>query len=306
MGRFAVFVDAGYLYESVISLLFPKVRGSNSGRQGRDSVIIDPVELCTWFIDFGTQITNRRELLRFYWYDAARAKSDLDGSQRKFAHCDDVKLRLGRLAGEGATQRQKGVDSLIVLDITNLARNKAIDDVVLVSGDEDILPAVSEAQTYGVRVHLVGVHPIVRQRLADGNQSPLLIAECDTSKELLIADIQKFADYSDVERSVSAIPSTPASDLKPPEPSVFKPTEQEVDCDEVGKLAANSLFDDDPEFFDQDTLKRWRKGDKYVGGEIDRVLFEFARGITNIAVFTQSEMENIRESFIDQVLQRSD
>ena len=54
---------------------------------------------------------------------------------------------------------QKGVDSLIVTDMINLARNRAISDAVFVSGDEDLRVGVQQAQEFGVRVHLVGIKP---------------------------------------------------------------------------------------------------------------------------------------------------
>ena len=56
---------------------------------------------------------------------------------------DNVKLRLGQLNSAG---QQKGVDSLIVTDLMELARNKAISDAVVVTGDEDIRIAVQIAQ----------------------------------------------------------------------------------------------------------------------------------------------------------------
>ena len=41
--------------------------------------------------------------------------------------------------------------------MTELARNKAAADFVLLTGDEDLLRAVEEVQKYGVRLHLWGV-----------------------------------------------------------------------------------------------------------------------------------------------------
>ena len=63
-----------------------------------------------------------------------------------------VKLRLGALNNVG---EQKGVDSLLVTDLIDLARNRAVADVVLISGDEDLRIAVQIAQTFGVRVHVL-------------------------------------------------------------------------------------------------------------------------------------------------------
>jgi uncharacterized LabA/DUF88 family protein len=81
------------------------------------------------------------------------------------AHLDNVKVRLGFVNSVG---EQKGVDSLIVTDMIALARNRAVSDAVLVSGDEDLRVGVQQAQEFGVRVHLVGIKP------SGGNQSLFL------------------------------------------------------------------------------------------------------------------------------------
>ena len=67
--------------------------------------------------------------------------------------------------------QQKGVDSLIIMDLIELARNHAISEAVLLSGDEDLRVGVQLAQSFGVRVHLLGVEP------TRGNQSYLLLQE---------------------------------------------------------------------------------------------------------------------------------
>ncbi len=74
--------------------------------------------------------------------------------QTTLAHHAGLKLRLGTLNNAG---EQKGVDSLIVTDLIELARNGAIADAVLISGDEDLRVAVQVAQTFGVRVHVLAV-----------------------------------------------------------------------------------------------------------------------------------------------------
>ena len=92
-------------------------------------------------------------LLRVYWYDALLGpRPSLE--QTTIAHLAGVKLRLGSLNNAG---EQKGVDSLIVTDLIDLARNRAISDAILVSGEEDLRVAVQVAQTYGVRVHILAV-----------------------------------------------------------------------------------------------------------------------------------------------------
>jgi hypothetical protein len=67
-----------------------------------------------------------------------------------------------------------------------LARNNAISDAILISGDEDLRVGVSIAQSYGVRVHLVGIHP------SRGSQSQLLMQEADTKTEWSKSEVEWF------------------------------------------------------------------------------------------------------------------
>lgn len=94
--------------------------------------------------------------------------------QASLADLDDVKLRLGFVNSSG---QQKGVDSLIVTDLIELARLKSISDAVLLSGDEDVRIGVQIAQNYGVRIHLLGIVP------SRGSQSRQLLQEADTTAE---------------------------------------------------------------------------------------------------------------------------
>jgi uncharacterized LabA/DUF88 family protein len=104
-------------------------------------------------VDRAATQSGNSSLLRMYWYDAIQGpRMSLEHST--LAHHAGVKLRLGSLNNAG---EQKGVDSLIVTDLIELARNTAIADAVIVSGDEDLRIAVQVAQTYGVRVHILAV-----------------------------------------------------------------------------------------------------------------------------------------------------
>jgi hypothetical protein len=113
--------------------------------------------------------TEKLRILRSSWYDGAPngipAPEQIGMRERP-----RVKLRLGRLTGGG----QKGVDGLIILDMINLATNRAIDTAVLVSGDEDLREAMLYAQGYGVSAILVGLPGTRRQ-----GQSELLAREAD-------------------------------------------------------------------------------------------------------------------------------
>ncbi|WP_244301811.1 NYN domain-containing protein [Microbispora triticiradicis] len=138
------------------------------------------------------------ELLRVYWYDAARDRVPTV-DQRVIAQLPWVKVRLGNLNARG---QQKGVDAQIRSDLEALARHHAVNDTVLIAGDEDMVPAVEAAQAYGVRVHLWGVEPPFGT-----NQAERLVWESDTV-EILSADfLRPFFTRAPVPVPVTPAPS---------------------------------------------------------------------------------------------------
>jgi len=162
LARYAVLVDVGYIYAAAGELLF----GSSSRRDFR----VDAVPLIQVITKHADEII-RGELLRVYWYDAARDRvPTID--QRVIAQMPWVKLRLGNLNARG---QQKGVDAQIRADMEAMARHRAITDSVLIAGDEDMVPAVEAAQAFGVRVHLWGIEPPYGT-----NQAERLVWESDT------------------------------------------------------------------------------------------------------------------------------
>jgi uncharacterized LabA/DUF88 family protein len=162
LARYAVMVDVGYIYAAAGELLF----GTSSRRDFR----VDAVGLIQAITKHADELF-RGELLRVYWYDAARDRvPTID--QRVVAQMAWVKLRLGNLNARG---QQKGVDANIRADMEALARHRAITDAVLIAGDEDMVPAVEAAQAYGVRVHLWGIEPPYGT-----NQAERLVWESDT------------------------------------------------------------------------------------------------------------------------------
>ena len=120
--------------------------------------------------------------LRTYWYDGAPGPhGELTADHHRIASLPNLKLRLGRVIHG----QQKGVDTLITLDLLTLARERSVATVYLLTGDEDLREAVVAAQSLGLQVVLLGVPP------RDGSrQSFTLINECD---EHLVLD-QAFWD----------------------------------------------------------------------------------------------------------------
>jgi len=67
-------------------------------------------------------------------------------------------VKLGKLQLIGNQFRQKMIDVLMSLDITNMSYENQIQQAVLIAGDSDFIPAIKKAKDYGVIVHLY-YHP---------------------------------------------------------------------------------------------------------------------------------------------------
>jgi uncharacterized LabA/DUF88 family protein len=194
LARYAVMVDVGYIYAAAGELLF--------GTSARRDYRVDAVGMIQAITKHTDELL-RGELLRVYWYDAARDRvPTID--QRVVAQMAWVKLRLGNLNARG---QQKGVDANIRADMEALARHRAITDAVLIAGDEDMVPAVEAAQAYGVRVHLWGVEPPYGT-----NQAERLVWESDTVDVLDSAFVRPYFTRNPVTES-------PRTDSQPVVPS---------------------------------------------------------------------------------------
>ena len=174
MKRTAIFVDAGYLYAQGSACL----QGSKAKRENLQLAHDLFVER---LIALSLQVQPSSSLLRIYWYDGTSRGPTQD--HRTLADLDNVKLRLGFINSVG---QQKGVDALLVTDLVELARNGAICDALLLGGDEDLRIGVQIAQSFGVRVHLIGIEP------SRGSQSLQLRQEADTKHEISSAEIAVF------------------------------------------------------------------------------------------------------------------
>lgn len=172
MDRAAVFVDAGYLFAAGSKLIAGE-------KLSRGELRLDYDEVVRTFESLARELTGL-PLLRIYWYDGTATGPT--PQQLTLAYRPSIKMRLGFVNQQG---QQKGVDSLIVTDLISLARNRAMADAVLLTGDEDIRVGVQQAQEFGVRVHLLGIEP------ARENQSGFLVQEADGVRELGRAEVEK-------------------------------------------------------------------------------------------------------------------
>ncbi|WP_197719044.1 NYN domain-containing protein [Actinomyces bovis] len=164
MERFALLVDAGYFWAAGGMAL------AGQSLQRHRLRMRNPAKAVSDLVEEARECGDAVSLLRTYWYDAIRG-NEVSGGLAELAALPSLKLRLGALNGAG---QQKGVDSLIVTDLIELARNRAVSDIVLMSGDEDIRVGVQLAQTYGLRIHLLGIGDLRT------NSSRTLQQEADT------------------------------------------------------------------------------------------------------------------------------
>ncbi|MFJ4712293.1 NYN domain-containing protein [Streptomyces sp. NPDC088785] len=170
MDRCIVLVDAGYLLGAAASLL--------AGEPSRSRIHVDHAALIQGLRE-RAEAETERQLLRIYWFDGAPDRVP-QPEHRRLRVMPRVTVRLGALTRSDGRWAQKGVDAAMHAELTELARNRACSDVVLVTGDGDLLPGMMAAKEHGVAVHLWAV------QAADGdyNQSEDLVAEADERRVL--------------------------------------------------------------------------------------------------------------------------
>ncbi|MEU6273477.1 NYN domain-containing protein [Streptomyces populi] len=198
MDRCIVLVDAGYLLGAAASLL--------AGEPSRSRITVDHTALVQGLRERAESDTER-PLLRIYWFDGAPDRVP-QPEHRRLRVMPRVTVRLGALTRSDGRWAQKGVDAAMHAELTELARNRACSDVVLVTGDGDLLPGMMAAKEHGVAVHLWAV------QAADGdyNQSEDLVAEADERRVLDRAWITKAVRAKEVS-GICAPPPAPRPEI---------------------------------------------------------------------------------------------
>lgn len=178
--RYAVFIDVGYLRaegQQFFSNLMSKMR-----------IRMNTIEIADWCRSI------EGHLFKAFWYDGAYPKGHKSAElqQKTLSELKQIpnfELRLGRIVesrpkyeplrdaitvaasdlGWDPNQlinklekngtfkseyKQKGVDTLLVLDLVMLAQQRDIDAAVLITGDGDFTEAVRIAQNLGTRVSI--------------------------------------------------------------------------------------------------------------------------------------------------------
>lgn len=199
----ALYVDAGYLLAATATRV--------SGSSLRAGVVVDHQRLIDQLIAQAERLSGL-PLLRVNWYDSGGQRGgNPDELQERIGMLPRVKLRLGRLSYGG---EQKGVDLRIGLDLATHSRNRIVDIIYLLSGDDDLTEAVEEAQHLGAQVIVLAVPD------KDGNPNGV-------SKHLWReADDVQLVDPSIIDDTVF-VRTTPAP--APEQPSATETAEPQVD-----------------------------------------------------------------------------
>ncbi|GAA2988627.1 uncharacterized LabA/DUF88 family protein [Streptomyces fulvorobeus] len=198
MDRCVVLVDAGYLLGAAASLL--------AGEPARSRITVDHAALIQGLRE-RAEADTQQPLLRIYWFDGAPDRVP-QPEHRRLRVMPRVTVRLGALTRSDGRWAQKGVDAAMHAELTELARNRACSDVVLVTGDGDLLPGLMSAKEHGVAVHLWAV------QAADGdyNQSEDLVAEADERRVLDRAWITKAVRAKEI-GGICAPPPVPRPEI---------------------------------------------------------------------------------------------
>ena len=272
-----IFVDAGYLFSAGADA----VAGRLVAR--RDIALRNPQGLIERTMErvSGLWDGDTLRLLRTYWYDGAR-----DGvpsaSQVQIGDLPRVKLRLGRVSGGG----QKGVDGLIILDLITLARNRAADVAIIVSGDEDLRETASHVQSFGVTVVVAGFPKTSLQ-----GQSVLLLREADHVVTLTADDVRQHFDIKEragvdlpnasatLPEDADALVGGPEAPAAEPVPSVDEAPSEEDAEESLRELCRGVV--NDPRFAGGSALEPWSDGLRLTQ-RADRVLVARLAELTGV------------------------
>ena len=144
MDRYAIFVDAEYLYAEGGMLC------CNSPE--RQEILLYGLGANDFLVGLATDACDLQPL-RTYWYDTS-ADGVPTSAQQLVATLPNMKLRLERSAPR---EQQTPLSAAIRRDLTTLARQRAICDAFLLSADEDLIESVREVQDLGLRVTLINI-----------------------------------------------------------------------------------------------------------------------------------------------------
>jgi len=143
----------------------------------RKTISLKKTPLYGWTNDFFKELTKQRKV-------ALRQGELLESSVGYMLKPDSMKKLLAKnMTIDELTQNdfalgfeQKGVDMRIGLDIASLAHKRLVNQIVLISGDSDFVPAAKHARREGIDFILDPMGQPIRESLQvhiDGLRSPL-------------------------------------------------------------------------------------------------------------------------------------
>ncbi len=146
----SVFIDGGYL-----------------ARILKDSFAEEKIDFGKLSEEMCSQVNCYR--LRTYYYTCepfVRAGNQKDVEKQasfqrflsRLKRLPRCEVRLGRLQLINGTFKQKMVDVLMSLDISTMSYENQVQHIVIIAGDSDFIPAIINAKSYGVIIHLF-YHP---------------------------------------------------------------------------------------------------------------------------------------------------
>lgn len=209
MDRYAIFVDAGYLWAMSINLAVTDEQRRKQLR--RSEIQLDHKGLIEFLKKTTSEFARDRELLRVYWYDAAPDRVPTP-EHLKIAEVPETKIRIGHLTANGV---QKNVDTMLLLDLNALARQNSIQSAIILGGDGDFLEGVITAQALGVKIFLLGIEGETE------SVSPELKMEVDSYRYLTSYELEPFIKVELAQTPIPVpttkpkwitIPQIPASD----------------------------------------------------------------------------------------------
>ncbi len=182
LGTYAGFVDAGYLI----------AEGARSIGRKRPSVRPNALAVAQWFRGLNHRLLGDNFLRAYWYDGAFATSHREFARQRPYfdaiGYTPGIQLRLGHVAerrsrlegpirnalrntaqGIGVSveqllaefdrnwtfypeRQQKGVDTLITLDMVRLASRSAFENAIVISGDQDLAEVIRTVQDYGVGV----------------------------------------------------------------------------------------------------------------------------------------------------------
>jgi hypothetical protein len=278
MDRIAAFVNAGYLFAAGAQLISGRTRPRGELHLDVDA-LLDEIERLA-------REVSGLPLLRIYWYDGTATGPT--PQHLRLAFKPRVKLRLGFVNTFG---EQKGVDALFNADLITLARNRAIADALLLTGDEDVRVSVLQAQEFGVRVHLLGIAP------CRANQAQLLVQEADTVHEWGLDTVARFLSHQPRTEGHPDAESAPEHLPAAAEDSADAAERRQQLQQVAAELARNVLSGD------IEVVLRYYEQHRELPSEIDRPLLGTAKK-TLRALLNLEEKTFLRVQYVEALRQR--